>query len=217
MKTLKCKNQTIPLILLALCGFGFLDLLVVSGIKNIREGELIAQQATTIEQITAADERMERSRTNYDRPGITRAEVDMIEAVAKDYGMPPELLYAFRRQENGGRGLYLGAVSISPEIRKRYPPLWWQFAQGAKIWDENLNKNVLGDPYLRQTTLRRFAKQWYSDNPDVWADGVLSYLPKDKDKTLRVTEPPEKVKGGKHRKAKGGGQKPLRHALELSR
>lgn len=181
--------------------------------KQFSDGALIAQQATTIEQITAADERMERSRTDYDRPGITRDEVDMIEAVARDYGMPPELLYAMRRQENGGRGLYLGAVSIDPEIRKRYPPLWWQFAQGAKVWDQHINRNVLRDPYILRPTLQSFADQWYQDDPHAWVDGVLSYLRVDKG--LPVTEPA--VQGGRRHKARGGGHRPPRHKKELDR
>jgi len=195
----------------------FAGLLIFDVGRRFSDSALIAKQATELEQMRTADERMERSRTNYDRPGVTQEEVDMIEAVAKDYGMPPELLYAFRRQENGGRGLYLGAMSIDSDIRKRYPPLWWQFAQGAKVWNQHLNENVRTDPYLLRPTLRHFARRWYPDNPDAWVDGVLGYLQVARGNNLEVTEPPKKAKGGKSHKAKGGGHKPPRHEQELNR
>ena len=161
------------------------------------------------EQMRLGDERMARGRTNFARPGITEEEVQIMEAIAADYGMPPEVLYAFRQTENGGRMLFLGAQSISPEIRKRYPPLWWQFAQGAKMWTKHLNNTALGDPYLRHRTLWSFAKQW-NPEPDKWTESVLANLERSRGATsLAVTEPPRKSPSGAQ--AKGGGHKPSKH------
>jgi hypothetical protein len=166
----------------------------------------LTRLATENEQMRFADERMTRSRTDFERPGITAEEVRWIEAISDDYGIPPRLLYAMRRTENGGRGLYVGANWISPEIRKRYPPLWWQFAQAAKVWNQNLNRISISDPYLCHRTLWSFAHQWAPD-PTSWTASVMSYLDDaNGPKGLAVTEPPRKspTRG----KAKGGGHKP---------
>ena len=163
------------------------------------------------EQMRLGEERMMRGRTNFERPGVTEEEVKWIEIIAEDYGMPPKILYSFRRTENGGRMLFLGAQRISPEIRKKYPPLWWQFAQGAKTWNKHLSNVAMSDPYLRHRTLWSFAKQW-NPEPDKWTESVLANLDNTRgSKDLTVTEPlrtptPIRVK------ANGGGHKPTKYS-----
>jgi len=186
-----------------LVGIGWL----AGGYRNLAAEN--TRLASENEQMRLADERMLRSRTDYQRPGVTQDEVDWISRIAEDYGMPSEVLYAFRRAENGGTGLMLGANRISPEIRLRYPPKWWQFAQGAKTWTKHLNKVAVNDPYLRHRTLWSFATQWNPD-PERWTESVLAYLTEARLKGLVVTEPPRKAPSGAQ--AKGGGPKPSKHS-----
>jgi transposase len=174
-------------------------------------GELVRLSAEN-EQMRIADERMLRARTNYAKPGTTQEEVDWIVKIADDYGMSKEILYAFRRAENGGSFLILGAKKISPEIRLRYPPKWWQFAQGAKTWNKHLNKVAQADPYLRHRTLWSFAHQW-NPKPDEWTESVLAYLNEARHKGLTVTEPPRK-EAPPGAKADGGGRKPSKHSIK---
>jgi hypothetical protein len=163
------------------------------------------------EQMRLGDERMLRGRTNFERPGVTEEEVRWIETIAADYGMPPEILYAMRRTENGGSMLFLGAQKISPEIRLRYPPLWWQFAQGAKTWNKHLSQVAMSDPYLRHRTIWSFAKQWNPD-PEHWTSELLAHLDNTRgSKGLAVTEP-SRTPTPSGVKAKGGGPtKPTKH------
>jgi hypothetical protein len=163
------------------------DLLLVKSVEN--------------EQMRFAEEGMLRSRTDYARPGVTQEQVDQIRMVSKDYGIPEDLLYAFYRTERGRMGLYLGANWVDPEIRKRYPPLMWQFAKGAKTWNQHLNKTVMFDPYVNRRALWSFAKQWNPD-PDTWTTNVLFNLELVRNKGLEVTEPP------KPRLATGPGERP---------
>jgi hypothetical protein len=165
-----------------------------------------------------ADEGMLRSRTNYERPGITAEQVKWIGTISEDMGIPQEILYAFYRTERGRRGLYMGANFISPEIRKRYPPLWWQFAMAAKVWNQHLNKMAAFDPYMRRRSIWSFARQWNPD-PDEWTASVTANLELVRGKGLEVTEPPKarpsmdssKNAEAKASKANGGGHKPSKH------
>ena len=92
----------------------------------------LTKLATENEQMRFADERMTRSKTDFQRPGVTAEEVQWIKAISDDYGIPADILYAMRRTENGGRGLYVGANHIDQEIRRRYPPLWWRNCSGRQ-------------------------------------------------------------------------------------
>lgn len=170
------------------------------------------------EQMRFADEGMLRSRTNYARPGVTEEQVQMIRAISEDYGIPEDILYAFYRTERGRRGLYMGANRVSPEIRKRYPPLWWQFAMAAKIWNQHLNKMVAFDPYVQRRTIWSFAKQWNPD-PDNWTASAMANLVRTRANGLEVTEPPKardsvvssKEAEAKASKAIGAGQNRPKH------
>lgn len=170
------------------------------------------------EQMRFADEGMLRSRTNYARPGVTEEQVQMIRAISEDYGIPEDILYAFYRTERGRRGLYMGANRVSPEIRKRYPPLWWQFAMAAKIWNQHLNKTVAFDLYVQRRTIWSFAKQWNPD-PDNWTASAMANLVRTRANGLEVTEPPKardsvissKEAEAKASKAIGAGQNRPKH------
>lgn len=179
--------------------------------------DVAIKAVTENQQMRFADEGMTRSRTDYARPGVTQEQVDQIKQVSDDYGIPEEMLYAFYRTEKGRMGMYLGANLVDPEIRQRYPPLMWQFAMGAKTWNEHLNKGVLFDPYMSRRTLWSFAKQWNPD-PDKWTANVLSNLELAQRKGLEVTEPPKSKptpaptkKGGKPSKANGSARKSPKH------
>lgn len=150
----------------------------------------VSRLATENEQMRTADEGMLRARTNFERPGITQEQVDQIRRVAEDYGMPEDVAYAFFRTERGRRGLYMGANKISPEIRKRYPPLVWQFAQAAKTWNGHLNKMATTDIYLRRRAIWSFARQWNPD-PEEWTASAMANLELVRAKGLEVTEPPK--------------------------
>ncbi len=170
------------------------------------------------EQMRFADEGMLRSRTNFERPGITQEQVDQIRMISDDYGIPEKVLYAFYRTEKGRMGLYLGANKIDLEIRQRYPPLMWQFAKGAKTWNQHLNSMVMFDPYLNRRTLWSFARQWNPD-PSQWTKDVMINLESARSKGLEVTEPPKprptpvsvKKVVGKPHKANGSAHKSPTH------
>lgn len=176
--------------------------------------DVAVAKAIENEQMRFADEGMLRSRTDYARPGITQEQVDQIRVVSDDYGIPEDVLYAFYKTEKGRMGLYLGANYVDQEIRQRYPPLMWQFAKGAKTWNQHLNKMVMFDPYLNRRVLWSFAKQWNPD-PNRWSGDVLKNLDYVTRKGLEVTEPPKpkptpvpvKTKVGKSHKANGGARK----------
>jgi hypothetical protein len=176
--------------------------------------DVAISKAVENEQMRFADEGMLRSKTNYQRPGITQEQVDQIKAISDDYGIPEPLLYAMYKTEKGRMGLYLGANYVDPEIRQRYPPLMWQFAKGAKTWNQHLNKQVMFDPYMNRRTLWSFAKQWNPD-PDKWTSYVLENLDFAQRKGLEVTEPPKpkpkpvsvKKDGGRTPKANGSAKK----------
>lgn len=180
------------------------------------DGQLIAKQATIIEQMTTADERMLRSKTNFARPGVTQEDVDRIKRVAYDYGVNPELLYAGRRTENGGRGLYYGANMIDADIRQQYKddPLCWQPAMFAKTWNKHLNRLAQKDLMVRNIVITNLARQWNVD-PEKWALTLALHLAEAQGaKGLEVTEPPRKnptpTKGparGTNPKANRGGHK----------
>lgn len=170
------------------------------------------------EQMRFADEGMLRSRTNFERPGVTAEQVAMIRAISADYGIPEDILYAFYRTERGRRGLYMGANFVDREIRARYPPLWWQFAKAAKTWNQHLNKTVAFDPYLRRRTIWSFARQWNPD-PTEWTASAMANLDMVRSNGLEVTEPPkarQSVVASKHAEAKaskaiGAGHKRPQH------
>jgi hypothetical protein len=201
---------------------GFLMLVTAASLAyllgdKMSSGRIIAQQATIIEQITAADVSMLRSRTNYLRPGITQDQVDTILQVADEYSMDPAFLYAGRRTENGGRSLYYGANMISDEIRHRYKdnPQAWQPAMFAKTWNKQLNKLAQKDLSIRSRVLTNLARQW-NISPEKWAlDMSLHLADAQGAKGLEVTEPPRKkptpepvsVKRGAPPKASRGGHK----------
>lgn len=188
---------------------------------NQKDADKIEELATKYEQAIYSDERMIRGRTNFERPGVTQETVTMIVTVSGDYGMPPEMLYAMIRTENGGRGLYYGAHKIDLDIRKRYPPIWWQPAMVAKTWNKHLNSLVMKSPEMLRMNLRRFAQQW-NEKPDEWADNTMLHLDNARGpKGLEVTEPPkpgpkkaapEKVGGKIASEANGGGHKPSKHS-----
>lgn len=179
---------------------------------------MLVIKTTENEQMRFADEGMMRSRTNYDRPGITQEQVTQIKAISVDYGIPEELLYAFYKTEKGRMGMYLGANWMDPEIRQRYTPLMWQFAKGAKTWNQHLNKTVIFDPYLNRRALWSFAKQWNPD-PSKWSHDVLENLDFVRRNGLEVTEPPKprptpvpvNKAGGKPQKANGSAHKSPTH------
>ena len=199
--------------------FLFLLVIFASGIGAVSyyagklhaEQQSVADKLVTLaeenEQMRLGDERMLRARTNFQRPGVTQEEVDWIKIIADDYGMPADVLYAFRRAENGGTMLMLGAQKIPTEIRMRYPPKWWQFAVGAKTWTKHINKVSVTDPYLRHRTLWSFAKQW-NPHPDKWTSNVLAQLQRAGEKGLAVTEKPRKEPIKSDGQAKGRGLKP---------
>jgi hypothetical protein len=178
--------------------------------------------ATENEQMRFADEGMQRSRTNFERPGITAEQVKWIGIISDDYGIPQDVLYALYRTERGRRGLYMGANMVDPDIRKKYPPLWWQFAKAAKTWNQHLNKMVVFDPYLRKRTIWSFARQW-NPNPDEYTASVLANLELVRSNGLEVTEPPKarpSVVGSKEAEAKAskaigaGHKRPLHSSKE---
>ena len=175
-------------------------------------GLTLSRLATENEQIRFIDTSMMRGKTNYERPGVTKEEVDAIKRVAYEFAVPEEFVYALRRGENGGRSLPTGAHFISPEIRKHFPPMSWQYAQGAKTWNKHINKTVLRDPYVRELTLRSFAKQWNPD-PDKWVHNVSAQLDEARFNGLAVTEPPKKAVPLRA-KAKAGAAKSRKHEVK---
>ena len=213
MISAKAKRWTlIALTAVALVAIGW----VVASLRNLASEN--TRLATENEQMRFADERMMRSRTNFERPGITAEEIRWIHELSEDYGTDQNIIYAMRRAENGGRTLYFGANRIDPEIRKRYPPLWWQTAKATKTWNQHLNKVAINDPYLRHRTLWSFATQW-NPEPDKWTESVLAYLELSKGpKGLEVTEPPSKKSPPSGGKAKGGSlKKSSKHLKEKKR
>jgi hypothetical protein len=194
--------------------------LVVGYLAGFRQKTVDVMVLKTIEneQMRFADEGMLRSRTNFERPGITSEQVTQIKMISGDYGIPEDMLYAFYKTEKGRMGLYLGASWVDPEIRQRYTPLMWQFAKGAKTWNQHLNKTVMFDPYLNRRALWSFAKQWNPD-PGKWSHDVLENLDFVRRNGLEVTEPPKprpakvpvKKDVGKPQKANGSAHKSPTH------
>ncbi len=180
--------------------------------------------ATENEQMRFADEGMLRSRTNFERPGITAEQVKWIGIISNDYGIPEPVLYAFYRTERGRRAFYMGANFVSLEIRLRYPPLWWQFAMAAKTWNKHLNNMVAFDPYLRQRTLWSYAKQW-NPEPTEYVATVIANLELVRANGLEVTEPPKarpsvdtsKAAEAKASKAIGAADKRPKHTSKEKR
>ncbi len=180
--------------------------------------DMLVVKTTENVQMRFADEGMLRSRTNFERPGITQEQVDQIRMISNDYGIPEDLLYAFFKTEKGRMGLYLGANRVDLEIRLRYSPLMWQFAKGAKTWVQHTQKTVMFDPYLNRRTLWSFAKQW-NPNPTKWSHDVLENLEFVRRNGLEVTEPPKprptpvpvKKVGGRPHKANGSAHKTPTH------
>lgn len=192
--------------------------------QHYNQASEVARLATENEQMRSADEGMLRSRTDFARPGVTEEQVRWIRAISADYGIPEDILYAFYKTERGRRGMYMGANWIDPEIRLRYPPLWWQFAKAAKTWNQHLNKMVAFDPYLRKRTIWSFARQWNPD-PTNWTESVLYNLEVVRSNGLEVTEPPKarqsvvssKKAEAKASKAIGAGHKRPQHTSKESR
>lgn len=170
--------------------FVIATILAWAGSQGYNVAREYTRLATENEQMRFADEGALRSRTNFQRPGITAEQVKWIGIISADYGIPEGILYSFFRTERGRRGLYMGANFISPEIRLRYPPLWWQFAMAAKTWNRHLNEMVAFDPYLRQRTLWSYAKQWNPD-PTEYVATVIANLDLVRVNGLEVTEPPK--------------------------
>jgi hypothetical protein len=184
LKSIKLKITDI-VIILAIVGISVCITYFVAQTFDLSKE--VERLATENEQMRFADERMERSRTNFQSPGITPEEIQWLHTISADYGVPYPLLYAMRRTENGGRGLYMGAANIDPEIRLKYPPLWWQFAQAAKIWNQHLNAISMSDPYIQRRVLWDFAKQWNIE-PISWTEGVEHWLEICQDNNAKVFE-----------------------------
>ena len=219
------KSDKIYLAKCTFMGLGF-SLLAYNMGRQQTDAALIAKQATVIEQITTADERTLRSKTDFQRPGVTQEQVDAIVRVAGDYGIDPAFLYAGRRTENGGRGLYYGANFIDADIRERYrmSPLDWQPAMFAKTWNKQLNRLAQRDLAIRSRALTALAGQWNID-PQKWALEISLHLSDaEGSKGLEVTEPPRsktpspvKARRGVSPKANGGGHKALKHTRKENR
>ena len=211
----------VPLIAV-FCSTAVITWVYAQAINTAKENTRLA---TENEQMRFADEGMQRSRTNFQRPGITEEQVKWLVVMSDDYGIPQDIIYAIYRTERGRRGLYMGANMVDQDIRKKYPPLWWQFAKAAKTWNQHLNKMVVFDPYLRKRTIWSFARQW-NPNPDEYTASVLSNLELVRSNGLEVTEPPKarpSVVGSKEAEAKAskaigaGHKRPLHSSKEKKR
>ena len=64
--------------------------------------------------------------------------------IATLYGILPESLGAIRQFENGREGIEYGVQKVHDDVRKWFPPEYWQPAMAAKIMIQEMTKICYG-------------------------------------------------------------------------
>lgn len=135
-----------------------------------------AKLAADYQDVLVADNRMTRSRTNFQYPRMGPVELQAITEVAQALLWPWQLHAAAESAENGGMHLELGAQEIPADIRKNYPPNMWQRATAVRIMQQEAGKMILDDPEVMYIFAARLARRWKAADVSGWRDNFVAHL-----------------------------------------
>lgn len=149
-----------------------------------------------------SDNRMTRSRTNFELPRMGPDELRAITEVARALAWPWEVIAAAEKAENGGMRLELGIQRIPDDIRKNFPPFMWQRAAGARIMQEEAGKMILDDPDVTFVFAARLARRWKAVDVSGWRDQFIAALNKwrGEGEVVRPDTPKKKPKAGRRKR-----------------
>jgi hypothetical protein len=137
-----------------------------------------AMLAADYQDVLVADNRMTRSRTNFEYPRMGGVELKAISEVAQALSWPWELHAAIEKTENGGMHLELGAKKIPEDIRQNFPPNLWQRATAVRIMQEEAGKMILLDPEVTYVFAARLARRWGALDQAAWQENFITELNK---------------------------------------
>lgn len=145
----------------------------------------IFQQSAHIELLAAekqdiilAENRMLRSRSNFQLPEMGAMELRAITTVALALSWPWELLATGEKTENGGMRLELGIQQIPKDIKLNFPPNLWQRAAAVRIMQEEAGKMIVNDPEVTVIFISRLSKRWKALDSKAWRDNFILNLHK---------------------------------------
>lgn len=213
MKKAKRNNLIICLAFIGIC----LAMCCAGAYYTDRTIQKVADLSADNAKMHLAENRLLRARSNHLLPGMTQEDMDRLSHVAHAYGLPPELLYGIRRQENGGEMLEVGANTVTAFIKQSFPVEEWQYAMACTVLSQEIWKAAMADRELGSKIMMRVGKRW-NMNSLSWTAAVLSFadearLTSGKLPSLampKVVKAPYKGKKGGNRshKAKGKASHP---------
>ena len=136
------------------------------------------QLAADYQDVLVADNRMTRSRTNFQMPRMGAVEMRAITEVAEALLWPWQLHAAIEKTENGGMHLELGAQSIPDDIRKNFPPNLWQRAAAVRIMQTEAGRMIMEDPEVTYVFAARLARRWGAVDKNAWQESFITELNK---------------------------------------
>lgn len=167
--------------------------------KILAHNEMLAKD---YQDAVLAENRMLRSRSDFQLPRMGGEELAAISTVAKALEWPWEVLAAAEKTENGGMRLELGIQSIPTDIKRSFPPYLWQRAAGARIMQQEAGKMIIQDPDVTFVFAARLARRWKAANQAEWRDNFIASINKwrGEGEAVRPSSAPKSKKAGRNRR-----------------
>jgi hypothetical protein len=169
---------------------------VAVGILSRHNAQLVADY----QAVLVADNRMTRSRTDFQYPKLDAYELRGISEVAEALLWPWQLHEAAERTENGGMHLELGVQKVPDDIRRNFPPRLWQRAAAVRIMQEEAGRMILQDPDVTYVFAARLARRWNAADVPKWQETFITNLNKARGDVPAVRPGPGKKKSSAERR-----------------
>lgn len=161
-----------------------------------------AQLAADYQALLVADNRMTRSRTDFQYPKMDAYELQAVSEVAQALLWPWQLHAAAESTENGGMHLELGVKRIPDDIRRNFPPRLWQRAAGVRIMQQEAGRMIIEDPDVTYVFAARLARRWKAADQEKWRDNFIASLNKwrGEGEAVRPGPTPKSKKAGRNKR-----------------